>query len=153
MRAWASSSSARRQRASLIPAALGASGRPAFGAFSSPGRTWPCLPRAKEIEAAEFLLQLHRLVDDALLLFVVAQLDIAGQRKILAQRMTFEAVIGQDAAQIGMIGEINAEQIPRLALEPAGRAENAGHRRHRAGLRRSSTLTRMRWLSFTLSRL
>ena len=65
---------------------------------------------------------LHRLVDDALLLLVVAHLDIAGEREILAQRMPLEAVIGQDAAQIGMVGEIDAEQIPGLALAPAGGA-------------------------------
>ena len=107
----------------------------------------------QEIEAAEFLLQLHRLVDDALLLFVVAQLDIAGQREILAQRMPLEAVIGQDAAQIGMVGEIDAEQIPGLALEPAGGAEQPGRPTAPARPRRSSTLTRMRWLCFRLSRL
>ncbi len=91
-------------------------------------------PGRREIEAAEFLFQLHRLIDDALLLFVVAQLDIAGERKILTQRMPLEAVIGEDAAQIGMIGKIDAVEIPGLALVPAGRAEKARDRRHRAGL-------------------
>ena len=83
-------------------------------AFSSPGRmlVHP-LPRRQEIEAAEFLLQLDRLVDDALLLLVVAQLDIAGQREILAQRMPVKPVIGQDAAQIGMVAEIDAVTGPR----------------------------------------
>ena len=65
-------------------------------------------------------LQLHRLVDDPLLLLVVAHLDIAGQREILAQRMPLEAVIGQDAAQIGMVAEKDAVHVPGLALEPAG---------------------------------
>src|SRR6185312_3892104 len=46
------------------------------------------LPGRDEVEAAEFLLQLHGLVNHALLLFVVADLDIARQRKILAQRMS-----------------------------------------------------------------
>ena len=74
----------------------------------------------QEVEAAEILGQLHRLVDDPLLLLVVAHLDIAGQREILAQRMALEAVIGQDAAQIRMVGEEDAVQVPGLALEPVG---------------------------------
>ncbi len=58
------------------------------------------LPGRHEIERAEFLLQLDRLVDDALGLVVVANLDEAGQRKILAQRMALEAVVGEQPAQI-----------------------------------------------------
>ena len=91
-----------------------------FSAFSSPGRVQHAFPGAEEIEAAEFLGQLHRLVDHALLLLVVAHLDIAGQREILAHRMPLEAVIGQDAAQIGIVGEVDAEHVPGLALEPGG---------------------------------
>src|ERR1700761_5286615 len=89
-------------------------------------------PGRQEIEAAEFLLQLDRLVDDALLLVVITQLDIAGEREILAQRMPFETVIGQDPAQIGIVGEEHAEHVPDFALEPAGRAED----RHDGGYRR-----------------
>jgi hypothetical protein len=77
-------------------------------------------PRREEIEIAEILRQLHRLVDHLLALLVVAHLDIAGQREILAQRMPLEAVIGQDAAQIGLAGEEDAEQVPGLALPPGG---------------------------------
>jgi len=51
----------------------------------------------------------YRLIDDGLLILVVAQLDIAGEREILAQRMTFEAVIGQDSAQIRIVREIDPE--------------------------------------------
>ncbi len=101
-------------------------------------------PGRQEIEAAEFLLELHRLVDHALLLLVVAHLDIAGEREILAQRMALEAVVGEDAAQIGMVGEIDAVEIPGLALEPAGGAEDAGRPTAPASPRRSSTFTRMR---------
>ena len=57
---------------------------------------------------AEFLSEPHRLVDDALLLVVVADLDEAGQREILAQRMPLEAVVGEDAAQVRMAGEQDA---------------------------------------------
>jgi hypothetical protein len=62
-------------------------------------------PGREEVEVAEFLIELHRLVDDALLLVVVANLDEAGQREVLAQRIALEAVIGEDAAQVGMAGE------------------------------------------------
>src|SRR5262249_31776091 len=51
------------------------------------------LPRRQEIEVAEFLRQPDRLVDDALLLVVVAHLDETGEGKILAQRMTLEPVV------------------------------------------------------------
>ena len=34
--------------------------------------------------------------------------------------MAFEPVVGQDAAQIRMVGEEHAEQVPDLALEPVG---------------------------------
>jgi hypothetical protein len=44
--------------------------------------------------------QLDRLVDHPLLLVVVAHLDKAGEREVLAQRMAFETVVGQDAAQV-----------------------------------------------------
>src|SRR5882724_11274607 len=43
-------------------------------------------PRTQEIKSAELLGELHRLVDDALLHIVPAQLDEAGQGEILAQR-------------------------------------------------------------------
>ena len=86
------------------------------------GQLQHAFPGAEEIEAAEFLGQLHRLIDHALLLLVVAHLDIAGQREILAQRMAFETVIGQDAAQIGMVGEEDAvESQASRSNQPAAR--------------------------------
>jgi hypothetical protein len=36
-----------------------------------------------------------------LLFVVVAHFDVAGQREVLAQRMTVKTIIGQDAAQSG----------------------------------------------------
>ena len=110
------------------------------------------LPGRQKVEAAKFLLQPHRLVDDALLLFVVAQLDIAGQRKILAQRMPLEAVIGQNPAEVGIVGKIDAEQIPGLALPPAGATEEpvaVGT----GSFSSVSILTRTRWLRLMLNRL
>ena len=50
----------------------------------------------------ELLRQLERLRHHALLRRVVPALDEAGQRKVLAQRVTLEAVVGQDAAQVGV---------------------------------------------------
>ena len=91
-------------------------------------------PRRQEIEIAEFLHQLHRLVDDALLLVVVAHLDKAGEREILAQRMTVETVVGQDAAHVRMAGEQHAVQVEGFALEPVGAGKNADDRRHRRRL-------------------
>jgi hypothetical protein len=80
-------------------------------------------PRRQEIERAEILRQLHGLVDDALFGGVVAHFHVARERKVLAQRMAFEAVVGEQAAQIGMVGEIDAVEVPGFALEPACRRE------------------------------
>src|SRR5437868_5363235 len=68
-------------------------------------------PRRQEIEIAKFLREPHLVVDHALLLVVVAHLDKAGQRKILAQRMALEAVVGQQPPQVGMAGEQHAIEI------------------------------------------
>jgi hypothetical protein len=59
-----------------------------------------------------------RLVHDAPLLGVVTHLDVARDRKILAERMADEAVVGEDAAQVRMAVEHHAEQVERLALVP-----------------------------------
>ena len=85
--------------------------------------TWKrdhALPRGDEIEIAEILRQADRDVDYALLFLVVADLDEAREREILAQRMTVEPVIGQDPAQIRLTAEQDAEQVPGLALPPGG---------------------------------
>jgi hypothetical protein len=49
-------------------------------------------------------LDADRLVDDALLIGVVAHLDMPGHREVLAERVADEAVVGEDAAQIHMAG-------------------------------------------------
>ena len=84
-----------------------------------------------------FLHQLHRLVDHALQLVVVAELDEAGEREVLAQRMALEAVVGEDAAQIGMAGEQDAVEIVGLALEPVGAGKQADRGSAPASPRRS----------------
>lgn len=61
-------------------------------------------------------------------------LDKAAERKVLAEGMALEAVVGQDAAQVGVAGKVDAEQIPDLALVPVGRAEHGHGRRQRRQL-------------------
>ena len=73
-------------------------------------------------------LDRHRLVDDALLLRVVAHLDRARDREVLAERMADEAVVGEDAAQVDVAVEDDAEQVEGLALEPVGGAPDLGER-------------------------
>jgi hypothetical protein len=114
-------------------------------AFSSPGSTSSVPSHGREeVEVAEFLRELHRLVDHALLLVVVAHLDEAGQREVLAQRMPLEAVVGEDAAQVRMAGEQDAVHVVGLALEPVGAGKISMI--EGTGVSSSvSTLTRMRW--------
>src|ERR1019366_476363 len=88
-------------------------------------------PWRHEIEIPEILGQLHRLVDHGLAILVVTHLDITGQRKILAQRMSLEAVIGQDAAQIRLAGEDDAIQVPGLTFPPGRGGPDTVHRRDR----------------------
>src|SRR5882724_9375880 len=59
-------------------------------------------PWREEIEFAEFLIEADRLVEHPLLLIVVTHLDEAGERKVLAQRMALETVIGQQPPHVGM---------------------------------------------------
>src|SRR5262245_44451437 len=56
-------------------------------------------------------LDAHRLIDDAALVGVVTHLDVADERKVLAERMPDEAVIREDAAQIRVSLEQDAEEI------------------------------------------
>ena len=65
------------------------------------------------------------------MLLAVAQLDIAGQREILAERVSLKAVVGEDAAQVGVAVENDAKAVPHLALEPTGDGVQARQRRHR----------------------
>src|SRR5690606_1016126 len=60
----------------------------------------------------------HRLIYNPLLLGVVTHFNVTGQREILAERVTDEAVLGKDAAQVWMPFEYYAETVKRLTLEP-----------------------------------
>src|SRR3990170_2393724 len=107
-------------------------------------RSWGCscgflpwlLPRG---EIAEFVfpddarddfprLDGDRLIHDAPLVGVVAHFDVSHDREILAERMTDEAVVGEDAPQVRVPGENDAEQVERLAFEPVGRRPYSRHR-------------------------
>src|SRR5579863_1281404 len=75
-------------------------------------------------------LDAHRLVDDALLLLVVTHLHVAGQREVLAERMADEAIVGEDAAQVRIAIEQDAEEVEGLPLEPRGGRPETGQRHH-----------------------
>ncbi len=72
----------------------------------------------------------HRLIDHALLLGVVAHLDGAVDRKVLAERMSHEAVVGEDAAQVRMPAKDDAVEVEGFALVPVGRGPHADDRIH-----------------------
>src|SRR5260370_37398823 len=67
-------------------------------------------PWAQEVEAAEFLGELHRLVDGTLLHVVPAHLDEAGQREVLSQRMALEAGVCGYCAPVWVGGEPDARK-------------------------------------------
>src|SRR5262249_25971760 len=92
------------------------------------------LPRRQEIEVAEFLRQPDRLVDDALLLVVVAHLDETGEGKILAQRKTLEPVVREQPTHVRVPGKEHPVEIVSLALEPVGAGKDADDRGDRRRL-------------------
>ena len=93
----------------------------------------PVLPRREEIEFSEFLVETDRFVQHPLLGVVVAHLDEAGERKILAQRMALETVVGQQPPHVGMADEDHAIEVVGLALEPVGARKYIDDRRHLRG--------------------
>lgn len=78
------------------------------------------------LKVAERLGELQGLRHDALLLLVVADLGVAGEGEVLAQRVALEAVVGHDAAEVGVAGEEDAVQVIHLALVPVGAVVEAG---------------------------
>ena len=85
------------------------------------------LPWRAQVELAVLLRELERLADDSTHLIVVAHLDEAGEWEILAERMAGEAVVGEDATQVRVVGEEHAVHVPDLALEPVGALEQAAY--------------------------
>jgi len=79
------------------------------------------LPRARQVELAELLRQFHRLHNHTLGLVIVTHLDESGQREVLAEGVAFESVVGEDAPEVGVVGEEDAVHVPDLTLVPVGR--------------------------------
>ena len=46
-----------------------------------------------------------------------------GEREILAERMAGKTIVGQDAAEVGVIGKQHAVEIEGFALIPVGSRE------------------------------
>ena len=75
-------------------------------------------------------------LDDAALVGVVSHLDVAGDRKILAERMTNESVVGEQTTQIVVTVEQDAKQAHHQAavhgVEQAavGAGVDVGHAVH-----------------------
>jgi hypothetical protein len=56
--------------------------------------------------------------------FLVQYLNVTGQWEIFSEWVTFEAVIGENATQVGVIGEEHAIHVPNFAFIPIGSFEN-----------------------------
>ena len=65
-------------------------------------------------------LDRDRLVDDALLVGVVTHFDVARNGKVLAERVPYEAVVGQDAAQVRVTVEHDQQRViyQPVTIEP-----------------------------------
>jgi hypothetical protein len=93
------------------------------------------LPRgATSSEVAECLCQFQRLNNDSLLLLVVSDLGVAGHGEVLSQWVAVKAVVGHDAAQVGMTNEEDAEKVIDLALVPIGAIVERGDAGDGSGL-------------------
>src|SRR6266849_1905525 len=86
-------------------------------------------PWREEIEVAEFLIETDGFVEHPLLLIVVANLDEAGKREILAQRVALKAVVGQQPPHVRMTDEDHPVKIVGFALEPVGPWKHLDDRR------------------------
>jgi hypothetical protein len=82
------------------------------------------LPWAGEVELPELLGELHGLHHHALHLVVIADLHVAGEGEVAALRVALKAVVGEDAAEVGFVGEEDAVHVPNLTLVPVGRTVN-----------------------------
>src|SRR5262245_18751206 len=87
-------------------------------------------PGALEVEGTELLRELDGFIDDALRLVVIAHLDVAREREVLAQWVTLKAVVGEDATQIRVAGKQDAVHVVGLPLVPIGGREQVDHAWH-----------------------
>lgn len=93
------------------------------------------LPRSTStLEVTESLCQLKRLDNDALLLLVISDLGVTGEREILAQRVSVETIVRHDSPQIRVTGEEHTEKIVHFSLVPIGAVVEARDGRHWGGL-------------------
>ena len=94
-----------------------------FRLFIAGKQIFSALPWGEIVEGAKLLGELHLLVDDALLLIVVANLDMAGEGKILAQRMTRKAIVGKNAPQVWIPEKAHhkGRKFPARTSRPRGK--------------------------------
>src|SRR3546814_2786147 len=97
-----------------------------------------------------FRLVPYRLIDDSELFVVVAHLDVTRHREILAHRMAFEAVIGENPPQVRMVRKEHAVEVPAFPLEPVGGRENIGDGRSEAHTSELQSLMRISYAVFCL---
>src|SRR3546814_16504863 len=69
-------------------------------------------------DLTEVLRELDRLVHYALRFFGIAHLNITGERKVLALRMTLEPIDRQDTAQVAVAGEDYAIHVIDFSFQP-----------------------------------
>jgi hypothetical protein len=80
------------------------------------------------------LRQLQRLYHNALLLFVVSELSVTGQREVLSQWVPIKAIIRHDTTQVWVSNEEDSKEIVDLSLVPVGAIIQAGNARYRRSL-------------------
>lgn len=61
---------------------------------------------------------MQRLVDDAFPLFVVADFGVTSQREVLSEGMALEAVVCENATEVGVASEEHAKHVPGLPFIP-----------------------------------
>src|SRR3546814_17693244 len=79
----------------------------------------------------EVLRELDRLVHHALRFFGIAHLNITGERKVLALRMTLEPIVRQDTAQVAVAGADYAIHVIDFAFPTASHRPDVSDDRHR----------------------
>jgi hypothetical protein len=81
-------------------------------------------------EVPEGLCQFKWFHDNSLLLLIISDLSVPGQREILPQRMAIESVVRHDSPQVWVACEEDPEQIIHLPLVPIGTIIETGDTRH-----------------------
>src|SRR5690349_11178096 len=81
-------------------------------------------------DARRYLARLDgdRLVDNPLLIRVIAHLDIAAEREVFTERVTNKSVVSENTAEIRMAGKHDAVKIECFAFKPIRRGPDAYYR-------------------------